>query len=261
MIDGKQRLLSIVLFMQNRFCTVDKRYFSEDPTGRQRTLMESERETFQRIFIPCAVHRNMTVDQELATFHDLQKGVALTPGEQLHARREKLVVFIKELLDRYPRVFVPKVKKLRHPHLAHALQMAVGISEKGKFILSEKALSVWLFEFGNNVSDDLKKALTLVFERMQSLADICPHTYDRLRPAELVTLGYVLTKKEMAGVPQGRLCDVIGEIHRGFEPTNAASRANFVRESAPEVPRGMSTMTLRALLKHWQQRCKLELGV
>lgn len=241
MIDGKQRLLTIVHFMRNNFPAVNGKYYSVHPRGLDRVLTQAERDTFQRIFIPCAVHRNLTQEQELATFYDLQKGVALTAGEHLHARTEKLVLLIKSLILKHPNVFVPKAKKARQPHFAHALQLAVGILDDGNFKLLERALSVWLSEYGNNLDQKQERVLSNVFGRMSKMSDSCPDLYKDLRPVELVALGYVLGQPFASGLKDKNICDVTRAIHEAFGDLALSSR-------------GISHPSLKTLLRRYESK-------
>lgn len=78
-IDGKQRITTIVRFMENEL--IYKKYKFED-------LDPVDQKTFKSIEIPCKVYHNLAESVRMDVFHRTQQGQPLVPAEMINAHSQ-----------------------------------------------------------------------------------------------------------------------------------------------------------------------------
>lgn len=103
-IDGKQRLSSIKLFMQNVIPVADankQKFWYSDKGSRKRCLPPDVAKRFRRESVPVVIYENLTDAQEREMFQRVQMGVTLSPAEKLSALRTPWTIFFDQLAKRY----------------------------------------------------------------------------------------------------------------------------------------------------------------
>ncbi|CAL1701770.1 unnamed protein product [Somion occarium] len=89
-IDGKQRLTSIMKFMEGEICHKDsytgERLWFKQPSSTKKPLLPKQYILqFENKQIPCVEYDTLNDDQEREIFQRVQMGVALTPAERMQA--------------------------------------------------------------------------------------------------------------------------------------------------------------------------------
>ncbi|CAO1617551.1 unnamed protein product [Sympodiomycopsis kandeliae] len=103
-IDGKQRLSSIKLFMQNNIAVYDAakvKFYYSAKGQRKRALPPEVAKRFRRESVPVVIYENLTDAQEREMFQRVQMGVTLSPAEKLSALRTPWTICFDQLAKRY----------------------------------------------------------------------------------------------------------------------------------------------------------------
>ncbi|KAK9253862.1 hypothetical protein V1507DRAFT_457072 [Lipomyces tetrasporus] len=103
-IDGKQRLSSIMRFLDGEIPFVDSRGVKWYISGKKPRLPKQVKEYFLSIKLLCVEYADLTSDQEEEMFSRVQLGVPLTAAEKLQAMSTPAHTVARELLKRYPNV-------------------------------------------------------------------------------------------------------------------------------------------------------------
>jgi hypothetical protein len=140
-IDGKQRLNAIRDYVDNKFYA-NGLYYSCDPSGRGRVMTEVDAKQLMRTNFCCAIHRNLTEEQELDTFHDLQRGSPLTTGEKIQALGHPTVAQIVEIMKSNPGALATTTGNPRQRDVANATRLVAAI-HCGQWF-AEVPLRTWL---------------------------------------------------------------------------------------------------------------------
>lgn len=103
-IDGKQRLSSIKLFMQNIIPVADAsklKFYYSARGQRKRALPGDVAKRFRRESVPVVIYENLTDAQEREMFQRVQMGVTLSPAEKLSALRTPWTIAFDQLSKKY----------------------------------------------------------------------------------------------------------------------------------------------------------------
>jgi uncharacterized protein DUF262 len=243
-LDGKQRILTMIDFVENRFPDLRGFYFSHDDKGRGRTLTHEEQAAFENTQLSVAIYSDLTSEQELRVFQNLQRGKPLTTGEKLKATNAKLTAETDALQKRYPGVVVTRGVKDRSNEYATAIRMTAAIVSDGSFFFSDKPLSGFLSGPGDEINARQVAALDAVYKRLNGISGSHADMYGKLRMAEIMVLGYFLSRPFLAKWRDPDVVRVLSGVHVAYADTKWAAR-------------GASSGAARFLRKEWLE----ELGL
>lgn len=186
-VDGKQRLTTLFMFMNNEF-KYKNRYFSE--------LTQDQREQFNDIRVDSVSYDKLHFQQELEIFQVLQRGVALSTGEKLRACQDVAIICaINDWIETSYKDLFPRktsAQKKRHDNYKNVVIAVIMIGTSGKTILSAQAQLVWL----QNVSPTIKNLESMCTEALGKVAQIQlsdPDFYKTLTPVEIIYLIYLMS--------------------------------------------------------------------
>ena len=107
-IDGKQRLTTIIGFIKNHFPIIlsnnTKLYFSEIPDDENKNCMvlnEDFQEDFKNIEIQTTIYQSLTEEHQRDIFERINYGSPLKDGEKLKGSKSKGIDLIEKLINKY----------------------------------------------------------------------------------------------------------------------------------------------------------------
>lgn len=196
-LDGKQRLCALIEYIENRF-TVRGLHFSEGP----KVITDAQRKQLERTPLQCAVHQGISREQELNTFHSLQRGMPLTTGEKLKATEKPILKDATRIYERFPLVMNDSTKAKKRTVHSDLLRLVIAL-KGGKWMTNWSPMNVWLKTDAN--AHSCQKVLAAVenaFKRMAALRERFTD-YKHLNSREILMLAYCIAGKEIGCVPEG----------------------------------------------------------
>jgi len=219
-LDGKQRILTMIDFVENRIPDLRGFYFSQG----KKVLTQEEQATFENTQLSVAIYSDLTSEQELRVFQNLQRGKPLTTGEKLKASSSKLTKETCDLQKKYPEVVVTRGVKDRSNEYATAIRMTSAIISNGSFFFSDKPLSGFLSGPGDALTSRQTSALESVYKRLRGLSTSHADVYAKLRMPEIMILGYFLSRPILARWKDDDIIQTAMEVHEVYAQTRWATR-------------------------------------
>lgn len=148
-IDGKQRITTIIMFMDNELLYKRKYRFADfDPVDQK---------MFNAITIPCKVYHDLSEGVRMDVFNRTQQGKPLVPAEMINAHSN--VDDLRTLANKYMSVLPNE----RHNHIKVVAQLAKFCYTGGKFGTSLRAITSFLekqyIECKAKINRDVDKTL------------------------------------------------------------------------------------------------------
>ena len=208
-VDGRSRLTTFSWFLNNEI-TVHGRYFDDwDPKLKELIL---------RTPISVVTHFNLTLDEELTLFSNLQQGMALTSGEKLNGRLDAATSMVKEWVKLYEPLFPRRTaaQKSRSDTLRTAMSGVIMIVEDGKAVLTNDAQMAWLDSMQpEDFPDSFKSQMVILFDRMLALRNVDVTFYDKtLPPVLIIFLMYRLSTQKGWAIKNEKLMARAKEISK-----------------------------------------------
>lgn len=222
-IDGKQRLLAVIGFIKNEFKDKSGRYFDHPD---KESFSEDDRNEFLSLTLTQVYYRNLTLDQELSIFHDLQKAIPLKQGERYRASPNKIITSVTDYSDKY-RLFKYGPKIVRDQDLANCVRMVLAVME-GAFTFQHDAVTHKMEGYLDNVLwQNPHKNLEALFETLRPMVELYHETDDDLLPCEIMVLGSIVhafnTKKS---VDIKNLTPIVKIIHDSYKKATLTKTIN-----------------------------------
>lgn len=220
-VDGRQRLTSIFMFLNNEL-PVKRRRFED--------YSEPIRENFLRYHISVAEHTNLTEDEEYALFNRLQRGMALTQGEQLGGVNDPFRLQIEKWAEgQYRNLFPQRTPKqqVRKDNVRTALCAFILVA-KGQILPSSNGQRTWILTNAKTHPPSLLPRCEALLKRLAELQLASSLMYDELLPLELIGLIWFLSVKKAAYMSNAEIIDKLASIHQrvfeaGLKKTNTDS--------------------------------------
>ena len=193
-VDGKQRITSIIQFMDNQFKIYDKTTKKHYFFDKVPCLSEEDQETFKNRILTFAIFQDLENDDVLSIFHDLQKAVPLRPEEKLNAHDDRLTNLIRDLIQKYPIFKSAKNKSSRNPNMHCSKIMITGMFEDREHIFEVKHLQERIIYFAEILSDGDYLNIGKWFEKLYKLCKQITEKYQILLcNAEVIVLGKIIS--------------------------------------------------------------------
>ncbi|EJU04190.1 hypothetical protein DACRYDRAFT_105258 [Dacryopinax primogenitus] len=205
-VDGKQRLTSIVRFMSGAIPYIHRstkrRYYWTAPEGRKGALLpESWKRLFKSKTLYCVQWDHLSDELEREIFKRVQYGMQLSPAEKMHAISSPWADMVRMLSKQYIADGLSNAIKWtrnRGQDFQFAAQILYLIWRPERFQFPTAALLDKWLRNEDPPSDDFKREADAVFRDYLGLA-LKPETSyafvgiaDRLAPVEVVMIGFLL---------------------------------------------------------------------
>jgi hypothetical protein len=224
-IDGKQRILSIMNYVHNEYPDHLGRYFSVEPTGKGTVLTQQQRAAFLNVPLSFCIYEGLDEEGELEVFRNLQRGKPLTSGEKWKATTSRVVQATRALYDAHPGIVTTRGGVTNREYaFAAALKMTAAILRNGRFIFDEKALTGWLSAIGDKITEDQVKALADTFKTLERVKRKRPEVHDGMRVIEILVLGYFASRPEVRGMRASTLADMAQAVGNAYRSSKWSMR-------------------------------------
>jgi hypothetical protein len=239
-IDGKQRLMSIIAFLENKFQDKNGKFFNKPGYP---SYSKDDQKDFESLSIPHAYYKNLTEWQELSIFEDLQKGAPLKQGERYKASMNPLNKSIIVLNTQYP-IFRDACTEKREQELANAVRMCMAILFDGTFVFQQK-LTQSRLDYLCGQSEDIQKrvaaakdpkkikidipsidqmvdTLKKVFMRLYEIrAKFAAQHKAQLHSIEIMVFGYVLS---ISDISNESMIEKLNIVHRVYNENTTTKK-------------------------------------
>ncbi|KAI9312960.1 hypothetical protein BX666DRAFT_2124516 [Dichotomocladium elegans] len=215
-IDGKQRLTSVMKFMNNEIPYIEvvdgvrHEYYYSARNDRESTFTEnreylskSAREQFNAVEFVCVEYVNLDLQAETEIFARVQLGVPLTAAEKLKANLSPSAGFCEKLYEAYRmkiKTVLPDTRSRLYQHIA-ALVLTIR-DNAINFPASRVRLEQFLQNQSYEPTEDLRKKCTEALDIIAAIAksdhfDVFTHVRGdskMILPIEFICFGYYLSQ-------------------------------------------------------------------
>jgi len=207
-VDGKQRLTSIVKFMSGTISylhrTTNTRYWWVAPEGKKvRLVPELWRKQFLSKAMYCVQWQDLEDNLEREIFKRVQYGMQLSPAEKMHAINSVWANLVRMLCKQYVSEGLSQQirwTRSRGQDFQFVAQILFLIYKTTKFQFpTAPTLDKWL-RYEDPPSNDFKREADKLFRDYLTIAQDKKLNYgfhdisDRIAPVEVVMIGYLLFK-------------------------------------------------------------------
>ncbi|KAI9275617.1 hypothetical protein BDA99DRAFT_495967 [Phascolomyces articulosus] len=213
-IDGKQRLTSILRFMNNEIPylemvdgrTVDKFYSSEtEEDGRREYLDDNVRDHFDHTELVCVEYTNLDTDSEIEIFSRVQLGVPLTTAEKLKANGTPISEFCQTMYNQYKYELSSLFADFRgriFQYIAALVLMITTGNKSPSYPCSIKKIDAFLSDSEISLTQDMKRNIAHVINTIVALnkdpsSMVFTHVSGRktpFRPIEFLMFGFYVSR-------------------------------------------------------------------
>lgn len=222
-IDGKQRLTSILLFMDGQIPLIDpdtnQRLYYKTPPGdtKKKLLPEQYRRLFAYKQIVCVEYSDLSGQNERDIFQRVQLGVALTPSEKLQALDSPRCRFVRDLAGDDAVQNLPFEKKRAADfrviaHVVHAIDRMDWLSN----VTDSHQLERWL-QVDDEISSDLQQKIRKSVGAVAEMGLKPNGKAKRISPMELLAVLTFAHFRRLDGLDHTQLHSEVKALRTAFK--------------------------------------------
>ena len=172
-IDGKQRLTTIIGFMKNEFpieLNSTKIYFSKIPsdmTSNCKIFDSNFQENFKNTEVSTTIYESLSEKEQRTIFEKINYGTPLKDGEKLKGSNSKGIYLLEKLIDKYNhKLFQIGIKNERDSYYLKVGAIIALACKDYKFASSGKPILDYFKSWNKNQTDE-----DLIYNKISDLLD------------------------------------------------------------------------------------------